>query len=250
MFKENLRSHYDAKYATEIKTESLEIVEYKHNPVNRFEACIKYFSEYFHGGDVLELAAGNGLITRSLMASSSLKIRSYTTTEFSEMRLQGLKKNLHDPRIRIIPLDAEMIPSEEFNKYDAVIMIALIEHLIDPLKAMYHIRKLLRPGGFVYIDTPNIAKYSRRIKLLSGRFPSTASKNEGLTKYENTPVDLHDDGHLHYFTYRSLSLMLTERCNFSQIKKLAYFCGKSHLGCKLAHVWPQMFSELVLIAYA
>jgi hypothetical protein len=132
-------------------------------------------------------------------------------------------------------------------------MIALIEHLIDPLGTMSKIKKLLKPDGFVYIDTPNIAKYTRRIKLLLGKFPSTASKNEGLTTYSNEPVDLFDEGHLHYFTYRSLSLMLTERCGYSHVVKLGYPDGRvlieDNINIFIATKWPEMFSELVVLVY-
>ena len=54
------------------------------------------------------------------------------------------------------------IPEQWHGQFDAIIMNALIEHLIDPLRAMQGIRKLLRPGGLVYIDTPNLAKFTRQ----------------------------------------------------------------------------------------
>jgi hypothetical protein len=117
---------------------------------------------------------------------------------------------------------------------------------------MQGVRRLLAPGGFVYVDTPNVAKYTRRAKLLLGRFPSTASRDEGLTTYDGRPVDLHDEGHLHYFTFRSLSRMLLTRCGFSRIEKLPYFVGRSLLGRRgdhrLARLWPGMFSELCVVA--
>ena len=101
----------------------------------------------------------------------------------------------------------------------------------------------------------DIAKYDSRFKLLRGKFPSTASKNEGLTTYYNQPVDLYDEGHLHYFTFRSLSLLLTERCGFSKVEKLGYDCGgRIPLGKtihnQLALLKPELFSELAIIAYA
>ena len=96
-------------------------------------------------------------------------------------------------------------------------MVALIEHLIDPLNTMKKISSLLTKDGFCFIMTPNIAKYTQRLKLLSGRFPSTESIEEGLITYGGQPVTLHEEGHLHYFTFKSLSRMLTERCGFDKI---------------------------------
>jgi SAM-dependent methyltransferase len=167
--------------------------------------------------------------------------------------LECLQNNIKDERVLVLELDADNIPKSEYGQYDAVIMLALIEHLIDPLGAMKSIKKLLKPGGFVYIDTPNIAKFTQRAKLLLGRFPSTASQNEGLATWDGKPVHLYDEGHLHYFTFRSLSLMLTQCCGFSKICKAPYTGGFILLNRKLhfflAKAWPELFSELAVIAY-
>lgn len=250
---EALKAHYERKYSHESTATSIEAIRITRTPTSRFEAIINYFPHYFKHGEIMELGAGSGNVARTLL-SLKLKINSYTLSDISMARLEGLKRNLDDNRVKIVEIDAENLPESEYGKYDAVIMVALIEHLIDPLHAMQAIHKLLKSGGFVYIDTPNIAKYTRRIKLLLGKFPSTASGNEGLSTYESEPADLYDEGHLHYFTYRSLSLMLTERCGFSRVVQLAYPSGTTpfgkHLHNLLAKMRPELFSELALIAYA
>ena len=249
----SLERHYEKKYAAEKSGSSLPLVPLKPVPLTRFEAAIKYFPRFFQGGDVLELGAGNGLVANTLLHEHP-EIRSYTLGDLSQARVEGIRRSINDDRLKTLELDAEQLPDDLSTQYDAVIMIALIEHLVDPLRAMQAIRKLLKPNGIVYIDTPNIAKYTHRIKLMRGRFPSTASTNEGLSTYDGAPVDLHDEGHLHYFTYRSLSLMLTDRCGFSGISKMGYSCGPNHFGHtlhdRLAQAWPEMFSELLLVAHA
>jgi 2-polyprenyl-3-methyl-5-hydroxy-6-metoxy-1,4-benzoquinol methylase len=221
---DRLEKHYNIKYEAEKFTSLTEIAELRPSPANRHEACLKFFLERFSGGNILELGAGSGLFARSLI-SHGLKFDSYTLSELSEARYEGLMRDFKDPRMRVLKLDAECLPDDDPPTYDAIIMLALIEHLIDPLGAMQKLRKLLKPGGFVFIDTPNIAKFTRRASLLWGRFSSTASRNEGLTTYEGDIVDFYDEGHLHYFTYRSLSLMLIHRCGFSKVEKLGYFIG-------------------------
>ncbi|PYM90281.1 MAG: hypothetical protein DME08_23755 [Candidatus Rokuibacteriota bacterium] len=251
-----LSGHYDVKYGSEASAPLDQISELGSYPATRFEACINFFLSRFHGGDVLELGAGSGLVARSLIAHG-LQFTTYTVSELSQARLKGLTQSLSDPRIRVLELDAEAIPDDMVAKYDAVIMLALIEHLIDPLGAMQRIHRLLKPDGFVFIETPNIAKFTRRAKLLLGRFPSTASRNEGLTTYGGDQVDLHDEGHLHYFTFRSLSQLLIQRCGFSKVEKLGYFVGPNgrrifghKFGAALSRTWPELFSEIVLAAYA
>jgi len=218
MTDKSLKEFYEQKYAHESNMRSIESIKKTNVPTTRFEAVIKFFPKYFNGGDVLEIGAGNGNVAKSLLESCD-NISTYVLGDLSLPRVQGVKKNLKDPRLKIIEMNAEKI-QETDELYDAVIMIALIEHLIDPLGAMQNIRKLIRSGGVIYIDTPNIAKYTQRLKLLFGRFPATASMNEGLTTFTGEPTDFHDEGHLHYFTYRSLSLMLTERCGFSRVTKI------------------------------
>lgn len=250
---EVLRDHYERKYQNEdigIIQNTIKDINF---PGNRFEAVIKYFPQYFKNGNIIELGAGNGIVAKTLL-ESDLDILSYTVGDISLPRLKGMKNNISDERLTIMELDAEHIPESQYGNYNAVIMIALIEHLIDPIGAMLNIRKLLKPNGFVYIDTPNIAKYSRRIKLLFGKFPSTASVNEGLKMYSGQPVDLFDEGHLHYFTYRSLSLMLIQRCGYSKTRKLSYPIASSkiarYFGGGLAKLLPDLFSELAIIGFA
>lgn len=252
MQNDTLKNHYERIHAHESDAQRIEAIDAQRIPTSRYQAAAKYIPQFFTGGDLLELGAGSGKVANFLL-SSGLPIDSYTLGDIATARVEGIRRNLNDPRARILELDAENIPRQQHGKYDAVIMIALIEHLIDPLRAMYNINKLLKPGGFVYLDTPNIAKYPQRIKLLLGRFPATASQNEGLTTYAGQPVDLHEEGHLHYFTYRSLSLMLTQRCGFSKTVKLSYPGGRTLLGKQvhyhLARWWPEMFSELAMVAY-
>jgi len=253
MSKEVLKEHYERKYSHESTGNLIKPITITKTPISRFEAVVKFFPQYFKDGDVLEIGAGNGNVAKALL-SSNMKISSYTMGDISAARVKGIRRNLDDNRVKAIEIDAENIPESWHGNYDAVIMIALIEHLVDPLGAMQKIRKIIKPGGFIYIDTPNIAKYTLRMKLLFGKFPSTASRNEGLTKHTGGPATLYDEGHLHYFTYRSLSLMLTERCGFSRVLKLGYPAGKMYLGKhvhnRLATMWPELFSELAIIAYA
>ena len=250
--KKTLTSYYNSRHALGAKPASFKKYAYKGNPTNRYEVCIRYFIDCFQGHNILELASGGGALARSLIASG-LDLKGYTVSDVSKSRLKSLKLSFTNPIVRVVYLDAENIPEEEYGSYDAVIMIHIIEHLIDPLGAMQQIRNLLKPGGFAYIETPNIAKYTRRIKLLFGRFPGTATQNEGLTTHHGNSVDLHEEGHLHYFTYRSLSLMLTEYCGFSRVEKLGYWPGRKLFGERIdnraARLWPEMFSDVILVGY-
>jgi SAM-dependent methyltransferase len=40
--------------------------------------------------------------------------------------------------------------------FDAVVFLQTIEHVVDPAAVLAHFRSLLRPGGVVYVSTPNV----------------------------------------------------------------------------------------------
>ena len=251
--KDAVLRHYDAKYAGDAGAARHDVIVPSALRTDRYQACLGALPPRLRGGDVLEIGAGNGLLARSLLAAG-LCCDSYTATELSDARLAALRSSLHDPRVRVERLDIEAAPDSWDGTYDAVILIALIEHLFDPLRAMQRVRRWLKPGGFAFVDTPNIAKWTRRAKLLAGRFPSTASQQEGLLTYDGRPVDLLDEGHLHYFTWASLSRMLTLRCGFSRIERVPYASAPHPFGRRasyaLACAAPGLFSELCVVAYA
>lgn len=249
--KKKLVEFYESKYAEDAQISKLDMIDYKNYPLNRFETCFKWFSDNFEGGAILEIGAGNGYLANSLLKSNS-NIDKYTITDISVNRLHSVRAAISDNRLEAEVVDAENYDFESSGKYDAIIMMAIIEHFIDPLNTMKEIRKALKPDGIVYIDTPNIAEYGCRFKLLRGRFPSTASRNEGLITYDGRPVALHDEGHLHYFTYRSLTELLIKYAGFKSVSKYYQISGRIYLGHRihqyLAKKWPELFSTLILIA--
>lgn len=251
--KQAVLRHYDEKYAAEQSGALPDPVALTSRPTDRFEAAVSAVHARFTGGRVLEIGAGSGRTARALL-EAGLPCEGYTATDLSAHRLAGMRASLDDPRIELRSFDLDDPDPSLEGQFDAVLLVALIEHVFDPLRALATVRRLLRPGGFALIDTPNVAKYTRRLKLLFGRFPSTASLDEGLVTYDGRPVDLHDEGHLHYFTFRSLEKLLLERCGFERIERVPYatppFLGSPTLAYHLAARWPTLFSELCVVACA
>lgn len=247
---QRLREHYESKYAHE-SAGSAGTVTLTPYPANRLEACLLYMSRNFNGGNILELGGGDGTLARSIL-KAGIPFDSYVITDLSEIRAASAARSLGDARFRGFALDIEIgLEALEGRKYAAIIMVALIEHLIDPITAMKGIRNLLGDDAFVYIDTPNLAKYTRRVKLLFGRFPSTASTDEGLSTYGGKPVDLYDEGHLHYWTFRSLEEMLSRYCGLTRFERAPYgYPGRlpGRVTHYLARLWPEAFSELAISA--
>jgi len=251
---DRLSEFYEERYASEAADHSAQVFDLVQHPVDRFEGAIATLAPRIVGKNVLELAAGSGALTQSIM-STGAGFSSWYLTDLASNRVEGTRVRLgDDPRLRFAVLDvADIDTALDGELFDAVICVALIEHLIDPMQSMTNIRKVLKPGGFVYIDTPNIAKWTRRIKLALGQFPSTASQQEGLVTYNGEPASLHDEGHLHYFTFRSLERMLVERCGYSRVERVPYGSVQrlpAKLSNQLAHWRPTLMSEIAILAYA
>ena len=119
----------------------------------------------------------------------------------------------------------------ESESIDRIISADTIEHIPDVYVAVAEMFRVLKPGGYLVINTPNIAFIKKRLLLLLGRFPSTSQANEGI----GSDI-LFDGGHLHYFTFRSLRILL-EKAGFEMTKKIGY--GK--LG-KIHDIYPSLLS--------
>ena len=50
------------------------------------------------------------------------------------------------------------------DKYDVISSYHVIEHLLDPVSMLHRVYELLRPGGIVFLETPNISSFGARMK--------------------------------------------------------------------------------------
>jgi methionine biosynthesis protein MetW len=96
---------------------------------------------------------------------------------------------------QVVDLNAGMLPFPD-NYFDTVTMLAVLEHVFDPYSIIREIRRVLRRGGTLIIDVPNVAAVTNRARIFLGRIPIT-SHDPGW-----------DGGHLHYFTKHALDHFL------------------------------------------
>jgi len=199
-------------------------------------------------GRYLEIGAGSGNIALTVLE----KYDELVLTELSNKRTKELLQLFKDyEKVKVIQhdIDSKLLDFPD-GYFDTILMVAVIEHLVDPKTALRELYRVLKPTGRLIIDTPNIAKWTRRIKLLFGYFPSTASLDEGLLSYDKrTLTDLYDEGHLHYFTFRSLSRLCTA-VGFNKVDWFGYGnwkTTKTHPA--LSKLLPTIFSEVFIVVY-
>ncbi len=79
--------------------------------------------------------------------------------------------------------------------FDALLLIDVIEHLLDPQASLRRLLETLRPGGVVVASIPNVAHVWVLANLLAGRWPQ---KDSGIF----------DRTHLRFFARRDMVRLL------------------------------------------
>lgn len=68
-------------------------------------------------------------------------------------------------------LNQDVITDAPIKKYDAVLSVAVIEHQRYPRLFLDGLKRCVKPGGFIYVATPNLANLANRFRFLLGRPP-------------------------------------------------------------------------------
>ncbi|MBN8629010.1 MAG: class I SAM-dependent methyltransferase, partial [Planctomycetes bacterium] len=110
-------------------------------------------------------------------------------------------------------------PSESF---DAVIFTEVFEHLrINPIKTIGELRRVLRPGGFLLLSTPNLYSLNGLYSLLRyGR--ANACATDSLYQQFDAVNRVGIFGHIREYTWCEVSQFLVE-CGFGPVTP--YFLG-------------------------
>ncbi len=155
------------------------------------------------GGDidhVLDIGAGGGASTVS--AQSVLPSACFTGLDISTAANDWYRKRTGAAAL-LASLDNDL-PVADAN-VDAVICDDVIEHLVDPDHAAREMRRVLRPGGHLFLTTPNLAAWFNRVLLLFGAQPlfSEVSLEKVFGRMGTDIV-----GHLRLYTKRALRQFL------------------------------------------
>jgi 2-polyprenyl-3-methyl-5-hydroxy-6-metoxy-1,4-benzoquinol methylase len=166
-----------------------------HIPVNlqssplldrRLARLVAVFDDVRRTGRLLEIGCGGGLLVRAAIA------RGWQVwgTEISPSCVALLQPLLGARLYQGTVVEAPF----ERDSFDAVAMIEVIEHLVDPLPYLVAVRRLLRPGGRLFLTTPNAVGAAGRV--LGTRWRAYTGE------------------HLNYFDRHSIAVLL-ERAGFA-----------------------------------
>ena len=97
------------------------------------------------------------------------------------------------------------------ESFDCIFFGEVIEHLVDPDRAVLELSRVLRRGGVLIVTTPNLASWFNRILLLAGIQPVFTETSLHVNLGRITPAlgqGKQAVGHLKIFTLRALREML------------------------------------------
>lgn len=83
-------------------------------------------------------------------------------------------------------MNVEQDDLSKLGKFDVVVFADVLEHLMQPSKALEKVKKLLNKDGKILFSLPNMSHASTRLRLMEGSF-------------DYTPTGILDRTHLHYY---------------------------------------------------
>ena len=230
----SLLEKYELPHTDRPVCQELKLFEINRWPRDRYEAILAYAGS---GRNVLDIGSSNGILLFNLKE----RFDELIGLEYSTAACAQAAVNLQGWKFRSISGSAEDMSEIAAGSVEVIISADVIEHIPDVYAAVGEMFRVLEPGGRLIINTPNVASMMKRFRLMTGRFPSTSLSNEGLGDSDHSDP-LFDGGHLHYFTYRSLRILL-ERAGFQVIQEIGFGrFGRAH------QIWPSLLSGGVQIS--
>lgn len=162
------------------------------NGVGRSQQIVNWISENVDlkkEGKLLDIGCGNGSFLKTFQ------------NDFNSWKLTGLELDYrNEEKINSIPNTTLLVEDikKVKEKYDLIVLIHALEHIINPAEFLNTISKLLNPNGLLFIEIPN---------------------------FKLAPFDILIADHCSHFTTETLKNLLTSN-NFNCIKITEDFIPK------------------------
>lgn len=148
----------------------------------------------FRGKKCLELGCADGLLTEEIIKYFD----KVTAIDGSRIQIQRLKKRLRSKKlITTVALAEEIILKD---KFDTIVASFLLEHVIDPIELLNHVKRFLKEKGCLLIVVPNGESLHRRVAKRMGIIDNVTVLS---------PQDI-KDGHLRTYTFDTLKKDVTK----------------------------------------
>jgi 2-polyprenyl-3-methyl-5-hydroxy-6-metoxy-1,4-benzoquinol methylase len=143
--------------------------------------------------NLLDLGCGNGSLT-AMFANNGIKCYG---TDFSESGIKIAQKAFPDVDFFQSSIDNEL-PINHHAKYDVVISVEVIEHLLLPRQLFNRAKEALKPDGYLIVTTPFHGFWKNIALALTNSF-------------DKHWHPLRDHGHVKFFSESTLSQLFVEQ---------------------------------------
>jgi 2-polyprenyl-3-methyl-5-hydroxy-6-metoxy-1,4-benzoquinol methylase len=111
---------------------------------------------------VLSIGCGDGTVVKGI----AQKAKKIVAIDVSPQAIKVAQE--FNPADNIVYQQANVEQVEFEDKFDAVVLFEVIEHIYEPDRVLRKINKLLTRDGKLIISTPNFGRLNRRVKQLPG----------------------------------------------------------------------------------
>lgn len=160
----------------------------KPDPYSSHTVVLRWLGEG-RGRRLLDVGAADGFLSRRLTAQG------WRVTAIEGDPALAAAGATHCERMIVADLNGPLPPLD--GPFAAIVYADVLEHLVDPLRALVELNRALAPDGLVLLSIPNVAHLWIRLGLLFGRF-------------EYADRGILDRTHLRFFTARSLRALLAD----------------------------------------
>lgn len=185
------------------------------------------------GNLILDLGCSKGEISSYIKRKLNANV---IGADFSEEALKEARKR----GIECYNIDIENpLPKNWANKFDAVLLSEVIEHVFDTDFVIKEIKKILKPNGILVITTPNTCRLPYRGLMVLGYAPRSACEYRATGK---------EAGHIRSFDIHRIRILLEE--NGFKVEKIKgdlinFLLFKSKY---LADIFPNLANSFVVKA--
>lgn len=144
------------------------------------------------GSKVLDLGCWAGRLGEKLIKEKKCEVFG---VDINQKAIELAKKRLTKAFVADLNKEKELQKLFDNQKFDFIVLVEVLEHLVNPEKLLTEIKKLLNKDGKIIISVPNIANWEIRLQLLFGNFD-----------YEQQGIL--DETHLRFFTRKSIRNLL------------------------------------------
>lgn len=177
---------------------------------------------------ILDIGCNDGVI-RKMVNNCDYYAVDINKNQIDSLIKQGVKaKN--------IDLNKDKLPFDSI-KFDYILLLDILEHIIDPVKLMLECKQRLNKDGRLIVSLPNDYNIVNKLRFLFNGY---------LTSTPFSPY-----GHLHYFPINSVKQVLIDECGYKLLNKIILASPKpwfvtQKIKTTIAKLFPQVFARNVI----